>query len=282
MSRHPLWYFPDGSSIFKVEDVLYKLHPHLLCNVSETIQSMFHMPSSEQCEGLTDSLPIHFQLPVTPWKFECLLEWFYSQYSHKSAADFTLEALDAVLELSSFFMIESGRTFAINEMRLRSLSPSTKLIMGQKHPTHLADWISAAIRELLALPSDSLTYEDYQTLGLHNTYTLLEVRAKISNHRQTVAFTAPSIQHDYGACLRLRDCSEGWVAAWWGGFARHYIHPDRRSTPDEALTKLANAQIVNVTSECQKKTVDRIAESGVLLREEEFIEQAITSCCPSG
>jgi hypothetical protein len=70
-------------------------------------------------------------------------------------------------------------------------------------------------------------------LGWRNIHILEQVRSCIQQHRLCVAFQSPSVIHEELECFDKESCSEAWEMAWWGGFAKHYLHPDLPATPEE-------------------------------------------------
>ncbi|KAF8509630.1 hypothetical protein JB92DRAFT_2729663, partial [Gautieria morchelliformis] len=277
--HHHKWYISDGSAIFQVENKLYKVHAALLANVSVMLQEMFAMPSGTEhsCEGTRDDRPIVLHPPVTSQKLDYLLEWFYSQYSEKEPSDFSIKALDAILELAAFLQIEAARTFALKELNARAVSPAWRLLLGQRH--HIPGWIPAAFRTLIDQIDEFVTLDEYQELGMLNVHVLHQTLTRIQSHRLAVAYNPPVVQHHL-SCINHWECRKAWGTAWWGGFARHYLHPESPSPPAVVLRKLEVAAIPKVNRECQRLTVESVAEDGVLMREEVMILEGVAKLEP--
>lgn len=169
--------------------------------------------------------------------------------------------------------MDAGRSFALNELESHFISPTTKLLIAQHH--QLNYWIPTAIRQLIARPPSLFKPSEYQALGVHNLFVLEWVQTQIQHYRLCIAFHAPSVLHSDEHCNEKEACSEAWEAAWWGGFAKHYLHPDMLATPQEAIKELSNAFIPSVTTKCQVGTVEWVVSKGVLEKENEFITSAI-------
>ncbi|KAF8582328.1 hypothetical protein K439DRAFT_1618389 [Ramaria rubella] len=238
---------------------------------------MFACPPGENhiCEGCTDANPIQLLLPVTKARFDHLMEWFYMQYSSKRAEDFSLDGLNSILTLGSYLQIDSAMMFTINELNTCTLSPIHKLIFGQKHG--IPGWIAPATRSLLTMSNKFMTtLKQYDLLGQENLFIIFGTQSQIRAHRLAVAFTPPVVQHDFTACPHTFTCADTWAVAWWGGFARHYLHPDSPMSADTALAKLQTVFFPDITPECQHRTIERLSQADAFSKEETMITDAIT------
>ena len=171
-------------------------------------------------------------------------------------------------------MIEAGQDFAITELETRPLTPTVKLLIAQRH--RISGWVLGAVRALVMRPPTLFSLAEYELLGYQNVYIIDKVRTQIQHHRLCVAFHSPNILHEEMLCVHKEACGEAWDTAWWGGFAKHYLHPDMPATPKEALADLLNADIPGVTYQCHINTVGYVDSKGVLKKENEFIMAAIT------
>ncbi|KAF8521652.1 hypothetical protein JB92DRAFT_3275053 [Gautieria morchelliformis] len=121
-------------------------------------------------------------------------------------------------------MMEAGRAFAITELEHCHLTPTARLLMAQHH--HISSWVPAAVRALIMRPPSLFTLDEYEALGTRNVYNIEKARSQIQHHRLCVAFHSPNIIHEETLCFQKDACGEAWDASWWGGFAKHYLHPD--------------------------------------------------------
>ncbi|KAF8481456.1 hypothetical protein JB92DRAFT_3132754 [Gautieria morchelliformis] len=125
-----------------------------------------------------------------------------------------IKALEDILKLSSYLMIEAGRSFAIAEVEHRYLTPTVKLLMAQRH--QISNWVPGAVQALVMRPPSFFTLAEYEALGTRNIYTLEKVRTQIQHHRLCVAFHSPNIIHEERLCLQKDACGDAWEASWWG------------------------------------------------------------------
>ncbi|KAG8715675.1 hypothetical protein FRC09_016419 [Ceratobasidium sp. 395] len=97
--RDPEYYFEDGSTIFLVENTLFKIHRSLLTPRSEVFGSMFALPNQPNAatptfftiEGLCDDIPI--VIPgVRAIHFRYLLLYFYGTMADSAYRSLVLDA----------------------------------------------------------------------------------------------------------------------------------------------------------------------------------------------
>jgi hypothetical protein len=161
----------------------------------------------------------------------------------------------------------------ITELEGRKLTPTSKLVIAQRH--QISAWIPGAVWALISRPPKLFTLTEYKMLGWHNIHILEQVRSCIQQHRLCVAFQSPSVVHEELECVDKESCSEAWEMAWWGGFVKHYLHPDLPATPEEALTGLLSADIPGMNQKCHKNTVVFVESKGVFKRETQYVSSAI-------
>ncbi|KIJ27111.1 hypothetical protein M422DRAFT_55198 [Sphaerobolus stellatus SS14] len=109
----PAYFFADVSIYFKVDKIIYKLHPVLLALGSKMLADMFSIPFHLQMEELKASLwimPSHSSI--------------LSQVKKKSMEDFSLQELDNLLEIASFFQWEDAKDFALQALSSRIVPDS--------------------------------------------------------------------------------------------------------------------------------------------------------------
>ncbi|KAF8573952.1 hypothetical protein K439DRAFT_891785 [Ramaria rubella] len=276
LMRHERLYFQDGSAIFQVENVLYKLHMSLLQPNSIVLNNMFTMPEGEgqqsHKEGLNDENPIRLDAPFTVKKFDNLLFWFYRRNPQFPP----LDALKDILELATFLEMEIARSFAIQALAspTLNLSPATRLSLAISF--RIGDWIEPAFREMIATPANHMSLEDFTQLGPPVTYLIMATQAAIRSHRLVVAYNPlkpPS--HDVSCKKPMIGCQCNWEAAWWDGLARHYLHPDFPASPQDIISKLENTPIIGVTTACRLQAVEIIKQQRVFEVEDDMKQAAL-------
>jgi len=190
----------------------------------------------------------------------------------KPAYDYTLEDLDDLLNMACFIQADKAREFAINVLNSRDVPIPWMLYYGQCYD--IPEWIPNAFWALVHRWTGNLTETNFHILGCRNLRVLFHVKEEVSNLRSQISYTAPSIPHD-STCPSNKECQDTWNASWWGSFARHYLHPERPETPDEAIFKLSHAGPPKVHVSCHTRAVEWIKEKGILQREEQIIQHSI-------
>ncbi|KAF8505010.1 hypothetical protein JB92DRAFT_3204705 [Gautieria morchelliformis] len=181
-----------------------------------------------------------------------------------------LEGLVSILELGTFLQIDVARTFAIQALSNTSLNLSLALRF------QISNWIGSAYKELVATPAHRLSLEDVSLLGLAIMHIIHSTQSEIRHLRLVLAYNLLKMEKHDASCKRPPlGCQASWEAAWWDGFARHYLHPDLPCTPLEALTKFTSTNIVGVTTACRLQAVEFIRDHGVFDREYGILEEGL-------
>ncbi|KAF8574271.1 hypothetical protein K439DRAFT_1550709 [Ramaria rubella] len=253
LMRHKRLYFQDGSAIFQVENVLYKLHMSLLQPNSIVLNNMFTMLEGEgqqsHKEGLNDENPIRLDMPFTVKKFDNLLFWFY----RRNLQSPPLDALKDILELATFLEMEISRSFAIQALAspTLNLSPATRLSLAISF--RIGDWIEPAFREMITTPANHMSLEDFTQLGPPVTYLIMATQAAIRSHCLVVAYNLlkpPS--HDVASAIGRQPAS-----------------------PQDIISKLENTPIIGVTTACQLQAIEIIKQQHIFEVEDDMKQAAL-------
>ncbi|KAF8523855.1 hypothetical protein JB92DRAFT_2883211, partial [Gautieria morchelliformis] len=206
-THHERFYWHDGSTIFLVDNTLYKLHMSLLEPHSIVLRDMFTMPATASGSD-DDERPIKIGAPFTVRKLDNLLIWFHR-------VDLTVldvSALTDILELALFLQWDTARHFAIQALKDSSLTASHWLSLAISY--RIPDWIEPAFKDLMDTLPQTFTTEDSMLLGQHIMMLIMTMQAAIPT------------------------CQCNWETVWWDGLACHYLHPDFPSSPQDTLLKL--------------------------------------------
>ncbi|KAF8531042.1 hypothetical protein JB92DRAFT_2854718, partial [Gautieria morchelliformis] len=206
-THHERFYWRDGSTIFLVDNTLYKLHMSLLEPHSIVLRDMFTMPAAASGsdesvqEGDSDD-------SITVRKLDNLLIWFHR-------VDLTVldvSALTDILELALFLQWDTARHFAIQVLKDSGLTASHRLSLAISY--RIPDWIELAFKDLMDTPPQTFTTEDSMLLGQHIMMLIMTMQAAICHHRLLVAYNLLKLRHHDIACVKQSaTCQCNWETA---------------------------------------------------------------------
>jgi hypothetical protein len=168
----------------------------------------------------------------------------------------SLQYLVAVLKLSKFFAIGSGCSHAIRHLpKHPEFTPVLQLQLARQFD--IMAWVDPAFRELVARPLKTITAVDAEQIGLIAYHTLVQTQGELREHALSIAFNPPPVIIGW-ACPNENACEKAWDWAWWGGFARHLLHPDNTRPFREIMLELDSnrARISQMCEDCLRNTVE--------------------------
>ncbi|KAG6836945.1 hypothetical protein H0H93_000835 [Arthromyces matolae] len=206
--RHPVYYFEDGTTIFLVQNTLFKIHRYFLTRESDVFGGMFAVPPPpEGAEGNSDDCPI--VLPeVKVSEFEALLDYFY--YATLRASSFgarlnsgripvaygvppppgTPTHLQEWLDLLSIahrYGFQDVQRKAVSTIEaLGGVNPVARFLLGKKY--NLGSWRVSALNDLCQR-SEPLVLKETMALELP-TYTLLAKARELARQRHFLSCLA--------------------------------------------------------------------------------------------
>ncbi|TDL30239.1 hypothetical protein BD410DRAFT_710334 [Rickenella mellea] len=266
-SRH---YYPDGTTVFQVENTLYRLHASLLQQRSPIFRHMFSVPpGTNASEGKDDSAPICLH-GVKSSDFDHLCFYPFGCFvKHSSSEDF----LVALIKLSTLYDIEDGREYAIAQFPTSpTWRPALQLHIARSY--RVEDWIEPAFRQLIANPTISMPWCDAELLGLPTYHLVVQTITKVEAQQKLLAFY-PAEMKEWIFCTTPENCTSCWELGWWNHVARHLLHPDAALSGQKMTELLGSIKIPGMCHHCQGETVSSLVENGALLMEEAFISEAI-------
>ncbi|KII92777.1 hypothetical protein PLICRDRAFT_485165 [Plicaturopsis crispa FD-325 SS-3] len=274
--RHDKFYYNDGNVVFEIpgqpSNMLFKLYVGVLVSRSPLFETLFSIPpdmGSRNAEG-TDEHPITMW-GMTPKEFEVLAEYLFGGYSDVWETE---DFLVALLKLSVFLQIKDGEEFAITHLpRLAVFHPALQIQLARSY--RVDHWVEPAFRQLLAVQLHTLDQVTVNRIGLHVYHILSKTKTRIDEERRLIAFHPPIAQNDPSCDVSL-SCIQAWEAEWWSGMARQLMHPEAPLTGRQILAGLDDvSRIPAMCQPCQDRSVAWLKNSGVFLREEKFVDEAV-------
>ncbi|KAG7091299.1 hypothetical protein E1B28_010345 [Marasmius oreades] len=170
------FFFPDGTVIFLVGSMLYKVHRYFFQRDSSIFDAMFSLPPPEgkRPEGEDENNPIVL-VGVEPQDFDRLLAIFYP-------CDFvepelrTIEEWISILNLSTRWDFTSLRELSITRISQVLDDPSDLIVLGIQY--NVTSWLVSAYTEICER-KEPLTLEEGRKVGVDLCVMIAQARHKI-------------------------------------------------------------------------------------------------------
>ena len=128
----------------------------------------------------------------------------------------------------------------------------------------------------MCTPACQLTVEDFSQLGVPVIHLIMATQASVRCLRLAIAYNLLKPYRHNFTCKRT-GCQSNWEMAWWDGLARHYLHPDFPTSPQQTIQKLESNPIIGVMEACQLNAIKVIKEQKVFECEDDIIEKAFVT-----
>ncbi|KAK7019537.1 hypothetical protein R3P38DRAFT_3553473, partial [Favolaschia claudopus] len=284
-----LRYFCEDASLFisvDKSDIIYGVWKTRLIQVATHfgVLAILPPPKDESKEvgqgqvGDGSSVDCPLKIQATEGEFEAFLECIYFgeliTLLKKRPAQFWIMAYNmADLYHSELVMEMAKKHLAL----CPDLHPATFLNLAMHW--HIDDWLEPAFRALLRTPLSSLTSPQLSEIGYSAYLHVAETKERISAHRALCALQAPPVVH-HDTCRGAEPCTSAWKYAWWGeaekrGAAAGFVHPNLVPI-QKIMIGLANIVISwQMSSGCRKLTLESLFRTEIVLKEEQFIREAL-------
>ncbi|KAJ7747548.1 hypothetical protein B0H16DRAFT_1850826 [Mycena metata] len=228
---HPNW--------SKMLNLLVNIYITISCILwaRKTSGGQLNVDDKIRSEGTADANPIKLPLIVNQFDFDNLLCYIYIGYTNHPKTD---AFYVSILKLSTFFQIDDGVTFAIQNLTLKGKDFHPALQFELARLYRVDNWIAPAFRRL-ANPGTS---------------TWFRQRAHIEAHRKQFAFDTPKCVKDPD-CGAPLICQVAWAVEWNSSVPRLVHHPE--------------------VPGCRRRTVTWIWGTGYVTKEDVFINEAVAA-----
>ncbi|KII84220.1 hypothetical protein PLICRDRAFT_127097 [Plicaturopsis crispa FD-325 SS-3] len=263
--RSVQYYYDDGTDIFLVGGVLYKLHRTVLqATGSPLFCDMFMIPqpkdSKDKVEGTSDEKPIVVP-QATAEEFHNLLELYL--YPKWTPPPHPVSRYIDVLKLSTQWGMSNVREAAIwniSQYNNRELAATTKLELARRY--NIPQWGGPAFRQLVNRPLKSLSNDDLDCIGVAAFVVLAKANEAIAEERRLVATkTPPNVC--CAQCTHHVECSRAWKDVWWNKIAPSILHPDPGwaiAFPGEIKQKVSGLQVQGMGQGCRDETIAAVLD----------------------
>lgn len=162
------------------------------------------------------------------------------------------------MRLSTLWVLHVGRNFAFEALpKHLDFTPFLQLQLAREF--QIKEWVEPAFRNLINQPLETISPRQATQMGDVPYYVLSQTKQLIDSHLRNIAFTPPPVESFI--CSTLGRCEQAWNTAWWGGFAKHILHPDNPLSGPDAMWVLNDAQIPGMCEHCLRNAVDSVWEA---------------------
>ncbi|KAF7973585.1 hypothetical protein HWV62_14872 [Athelia sp. TMB] len=190
-TKHPHYFFEDGSIVFLVEGSLYKIHRYFFARDSAHFRSIFGLKGVEgsdeyspcilsdvNCADFDEFLAILYPTVI------CTLSPPTSDFLHPTEKN--IDQWTSILHLSAKWGFESIKFLAIDRLTAHA-APIDKIVLGRRYG--IDDWLPGSY-EAVCMRADPLTMEEGMKLGWEDAI-------RISTARQVYGCAKPRHETAY-------------------------------------------------------------------------------------
>ncbi|KAI6001131.1 hypothetical protein EDC04DRAFT_2973525 [Pisolithus marmoratus] len=239
--RHPVYYFPQGTHIFCVDNTLYKLHQDVLISHSLTFKEMFQHGASPYPEGKSDEHAIPLQDRRAT--FDLFLDHIYGHSRSVGSADaYSHAELQDLLKLVQKYCCAKTRRFAIDHIWEKRFTyhPAELLNLGLHF--HIPKVFSRGFKGLLEIPLKEISKEHHHLIGEKVFVAFVYAKAMLDEHCKIVACEEPVILSHTSDCENPTACQEDWHTVWWNGMGWFLLDGRNPQPFSEAVKRFREMQ----------------------------------------
>jgi hypothetical protein len=132
-------------------------------------------------------------------------------------------------------------------------------------------WYEECISDVLAIPFIELSASDYRDLEPNLTEIIWTIRMRCLRHRQELIPYLPDALH-HTNCTDRGHCVRDWQTAYSAAML-FFAHTRTFYTGREVFQKLSSVEIPSFNPDCRRLTITELESTGILWREESFIQK---------
>ncbi|KAJ7458754.1 hypothetical protein B0H11DRAFT_2286546 [Mycena galericulata] len=225
--KHPKYWYKDGSMVFRVDNVLYKVHASMFEQLSGMMQSILSIPDGKPADDPTregtEKYPL--LLPgITGLEFNDFLLWLYRIGWEPMADPEERERIFThLLKLSDLWEIKAGKAHAIENLETLVLPPSRRLELAGKFA--IPSWVEPAVRDILNQKLTNLTDTDICAMGWKVYSMLVNAKEMLETETRRTALVAPLMEKDPSwECKNHSSCLSVWPKVWFERIGKKLLH----------------------------------------------------------
>ncbi|KAI5982410.1 hypothetical protein EDD15DRAFT_2323847 [Pisolithus albus] len=278
--RHHAFYFPDGTLIFRAQNVLFKVHKRILSDKSVAFKTMFDVNDYtdisplQQGLGLTDDKPILVPERISDTAFELFLSVCYDKWRPDSSHDGERVVVE-LLELSRIYEAQDVRKYAIKLLSITdqyTFKPIDLASIALKY--QIKDIFCRAFRQLVHWRINDIKDSEFDLLDSPVWRFLFRLRERLDIHRRIVACEPPRLVHSV-RCEDHRRCHDDWCQLWWNGMGRFLVDGRNPQSFDHAILQFQGLSYGSMNPECWRKMIKCVKEGKAFVHEDDLVDRAV-------
>ncbi|KAF9236043.1 hypothetical protein BU15DRAFT_77351 [Melanogaster broomeanus] len=271
-SRHRLYYFDDGSHVFRVKDTLYKLSWCMLSRHSQVLADMFEVGRGSSSEGQSDNYPI--QLPdLSTSTFDLFIGHHFGYPRLES--EYTNEELERFIAFCDKYQCSQTKVFVVNCLKAARRRFHPAEIIGIAVSYTIPELFRLAFRDLTEVPIPELTKLHRIKMGSEVFIAVAYAKALLDTHYRIVAAEEPPIRTHANDCQDSASCEEDWHAIWWNGMGRFLLDGRNPQPYRAAVRRFKEMRFGRVGKGC-KEAMFKLIDEGAASK---AAEHMITEVC---
>ncbi|KAG1863037.1 hypothetical protein F4604DRAFT_1929213 [Suillus subluteus] len=231
-----MFYFSDGTHIFRIGDSLFKVHASILGDKSLGFRDMFAASQDTQLEevdGSADDKPIFVPLQVSENAFELFLSM------EADALKIPNDTVIQLLELSDMYLCKDAPQPLLTQINTTYLKYNIK------------DFLPHAFECLVSACINDISDDECHAVGPIVWNTMFKVKERLDVHRRIIACEAPPMVHT-GTCTKQKRFKEDWKQLWWNGMGRFLLDGRNPQPYKDAVERFEKLDIGEINPDCWK------------------------------
>ncbi|KAH0836637.1 hypothetical protein J3R83DRAFT_8355 [Lanmaoa asiatica] len=268
--RHPVFYYPKGTHIFRVENTLYKLHDDVLVTQSGLFHDMFSIGENghgDSSEGTDDDSPI-----ILEGEHESVFNLFLADIYGpiRSHHNYSHEELRSLLHFIDKYRCPKLHSVVVDRIwdKRYTYHPAELVEIGRifKDPKIF----KRGFDFLLRIPIREISGDHRRMIGYDAFIAFVYAKAVLEDHCKLIATREPVILAHAKDCRNPAACREDWHAVWWNGMGRFLLDAVNPQTFTDAVTRFREMQFGRMGVGCRQQML-QLLDDGVGFRHADIL-----------
>ncbi|KAL4066458.1 hypothetical protein V8B97DRAFT_2065509, partial [Scleroderma yunnanense] len=274
--HHQMFYFQDGTHIFKAENLLFRVHKSVLCDKSITFKEMFTANEDSEAilhpvDGASDTESIIVPNQVTTAAFKLFLLVCYNKW-HPDTSQVSENIICQLLELGQMYQSKVVHDHTISQLNACHWSIDASWLISIALKYHIKDIFHYAFNQMVPRYLNQLGDSDFDHLTEPVWKVLLWVKEQLEFHHHIVACEPPEMVHSPN-CKNGQECNNDWQQLWWNGMGRFLLDGHNPLPYSEVVEQFQGLCYGGVHLDCWRAMLSLIKAGKAFCHEHILIDQ---------